>query len=317
MNKFRGLYRQLLLPLFARMRKVSLPGFKGVSLYHVIRFIYKETVKDDILIRANSVAFSFFISIFPTIIFVFTLIPLLPIRLDLLEALNTLGSKALPSEAFRYLMSMVEGVVSIKRSGLLSIGFLLALFFSSSGMLTLMYGFDKSYERTFKKRSYFSNRGVAILLTVIITFIFLLSFILIVFGDQLFINLFAHFDLGEASEVIIQVFRWVIIVLLIYTSISLIYQYGPSMYRKIQFFNVGAYLATTLSVVSSLIFAYFVNNFGKYNEIYGSIGALIVLLLWLQINAIILLIGFELNTSIAVEKDRYVFQNKKSPLDTI
>lgn len=301
----RRLYRTFLLPIIARGRKIAPPGFKGVSLYHVIRFVIEELKKDDIIIRANSVAFSFFLSIFPTIIFVFTLIPLLPIRFDFLDILNSLGKNALPSEAFDYLINMVESVVSIKRGGLLSLGFLLALFFSSSGMLTLMYGFDKSYEQTFKKRSYFASRGVALLLTVIITFIFLLSFILIVFGDQLFINLFSEFDLGSASTVFIQVFRWLIIILLIYTSISLIYRYGPSMYRKISFSNAGAYLATTLSIISSIGFAYFVNNFGRYNEIYGSIGALIVLLLWLQINAVILLIGFELNTSIAVEKYKY------------
>jgi len=215
------------------MRKVSLPGFRGVSVYHVLRFIYKEVQKDAIITRANSIAFTFFLSLFPAIIFVFTLIPLLPIRFDFLEVIRAQEQKALPSEAFSYLLDIVESVISIKRGGLLSLGFFLALFFSSNGMVTLMSGFDKSYDLTFKKRSAIKNRGVAIGLTIIITFIFLLSFTLIVFGDQLFTSLFQRIDIGSASLVVIQLFRWLVVLFLIYTSISLIYRYGPSMYRKV------------------------------------------------------------------------------------
>lgn len=289
---------------------MSLPGFKGVSIYHVSKFIYNESQKDDIITRANSVAFTFFLSLFPTIIFVFTLLPLMPIRFDLLETIRTYGKTALPEEAFNYLMEVVEGIVSIQRGGLLSIGFFLALFFSSSGMLTLMHGFDKSYDLTFKKRNYFKNRLIAIFLTVIIAFIFILSFVLIVFGDQIFSSFFSKFDIGQLSTYIIQLFRYSIIVILIYASISLIYRYGPSMYKKIPFINVGATIATALSIGSSVIFAYFINNFGRYNELYGSIGALIVLLLWLEINSFVILLGFEMNASIKVNRDRWRFFNK-------
>lgn len=308
--KFRRLYRSILLPILAWTRKVSLPGFKGVSIYHVVKFIYNESQKDDIITRANSVAFTFFLSLFPTIIFVFTLLPLMPIRFDLLDTIRTYGQAALPQEAFNYLMEVVEGIVSIQRGGLQSIGFFLALFFSSSGMLTLMYGFDKSYDLTFKKRNYFKNRLVAIFLTVIIAFIFILSFVLIVFGDKIFSSFLSQFDIGQLSTYIILLFRYSMIIILIYVSISLIYRYGPSMYKKIPFINVGATIATALSIISSILFAYFINNFGKYNELYGSIGALIVLLLWLEINSLVILIGFEMNASIKVNRDRWRFFNK-------
>jgi len=309
---YKRFYRSLILPIFAILRKVSLPGCEGVSVYHVLRFIYKEALKDDITTRANSIAFTFFLSLFPAIIFVFTLIPLLPIRFDLISAISGIEQKALPSEAFTYLKEIIESVVSIKRGGLLSLGFFFALFFSSNGMVTLMSGFDKSYHHlTFKKRRALKKRGIAIGLTLIITFIFILSFVFIVFGDKLLIEISDWFNLGDASSTFIHIFRWFVALVLIYTSISLIYRYGPSMYRKFRFFSVGATLATLLSIISSLGFAYFINNFGQYNELYGSIGALIVLLLWLDINAIILLLGFELNASVAVERDRYVYQSKK------
>lgn len=273
-------------------------------------------MKDDLVTRANSVAFTFFLSLFPTIIFVFTLLPLLPIRFDLLEIVSTYGRRALPDEAFDYLIGIVDSVVSIQRGGLLSFGFILAVFFSSSGMLTLMYGFDKSYDLTFKKRGYIKNRLVAIFLTVIISFLFVLSFVLIVFGDQIFSQVFSRYDIGQMSTYIIQIFRYVIIISLVYISISLIYRYGPSMYKKIPIINIGATIATFLSIISSLLFAYFINNFGRYNELYGSIGALLVLLLWLEINAFVLLIGFELNASIKVNRDIWRFRTKSKIVST-
>ncbi len=312
----RKLYRALILPILVWARKVSLPGFKGVSIYHVVKFIYNESMKDDLVTRANSVAFTFFLSLFPTIIFVFTLLPLLPIRFDLLEIVSTYGRRALPDEAFDYLIGIVDSVVSIQRGGLLSFGFILAVFFSSSGMLTLMYGFDKSYDLTFKKRGYIKNRLVAIFLTVIISFLFVLSFVLIVFGDQIFSQVFSRYDIGQMSTYIIQIFRYVIIISLVYISISLIYRYGPSMYKKIPIINIGATIATFLSIISSLLFAYFINNFGRYNELYGSIGALLVLLLWLEINAFVLLIGFELNASIKVNRDIWRFRTKSKIVST-
>jgi len=283
-------------------KKYSLPGFSGVPVYNVVSFIYQEAMKDDIVTRANSIAFNFFISLFPAIIFLFTLLPLLPVTADYINIFQESTRDFLPQQAHNYLFETIEGVASIKRGGLQSVSFLFAVIFSSSGMLALMYGFNKSYEQVFKHRSYVKNRIVAIALTIMLGSIFLSSTFLIIFGKPVLEFLLDKLNLTGYSADVFQILKWIFSLAVVYLGITVIYRYGSAMREKIKWFNTGAILATLLSILSSLIFSFFINNFGRYNEIYGSIGALLVLLLWIQINAFVVLVGFELNASIAVNK---------------
>lgn len=295
----------LLPEIIGLTKRVSFPGFKGVPIYNVMTFIYKEIMKDDIIMRANSIAFSIFLALFPTLIFFFTIVPLVYSTTNLIEVIDASLKNFLPRDAHQYLMQIIQDILSIKREGLLSIGFILALFFASSGMKTLMTGFDKSYNytRTFKKRSFLKYQLTSVALTLILALMLLVAVVLIVLGKQVLSSTFDYFELGAFSSEIFRILRWLVVAIFFYFMISIIYKYGPSMYKRTSIFNPGAYLATLLIIVVSLLFSYFVNRFGQYNELYGSIGALIVVMLWLQFNAVILLIGFELNTSIAVNKD--------------
>ena len=268
-------------------------------------------MKDDIITRANSVAFNFFISLFPSLIFLFTLLPLLPVTADYITILKTSTEGILPFQAHNYLFTVVEDVASIKRGGLQSVSFLFAIIFSSSGMVTLMYGFHKSYQRVFKKRSYVKNRFVAILLTLLFVILFIISMLMIIFGKPILELILNKTDMLNHTASINQLLKWVIVTSFLYVGITLIYRYGSAMRRRIKWLNSGAILATSVSIIASVIFAFFINNFGKYNEIYGSIGALLVLLLWIQINALIVLIGFELNASIAVNQARLISKKSK------
>lgn len=198
---------------------------------------------------------------------------------------------------------MIGGIQQEGNFGLLSIGFFLALYFSSNGMSKLMEGFDKSYNSTFKSRSFFKHRLIALGLTLLLFGLLTMSIGLIVLGRQLLQFIVDTFSLSAASEYTFLTLRWIVVIVLFYSVITSIYRYGPSMVKKIRLLSPGATLATFLSIFSSVLFSYFVNNFARYNEIYGSIGALIVVLIWLQINAFILLLGFELNASIAVNSD--------------
>lgn len=290
------------------VKKYSLPGFSGVPMYDVISFVYKEAMKDDIVTRANSVAFSFFLSLFPAIIFLFTLLPLFPITADYLTIFKESTQGFLPQQAHKYLFQTIEGVASIKRGGLQSVSFIFAAIFSSSGMLALMYGFNKSYERVFKYRSYVKNRLVAMFLTALLGSLFLISTFLIIFGHPVLEFLIDKLRLSGYSAFVFNLSKWIISLSFLYLSITLIYRYGSAMREKIKWVNTGAILATILSIISSLGFSFFINNFGQYNEIYGSVGALLVLLLWIQINAFVVLVGFELNASIAVNKAEIMSQ---------
>ena len=259
-------------------------------------------VEGDIVTRSNSIAFNFFLSLFPLIIFLFTLLPMLPFTADYLSLFKQSTAGFIPAQAHEYLFSILDGVVSTQRSGLLSVGFIFALVFSSSGMVTLMYGFHKSYGKVFKKRSYIRNRVLAIGLTMLVAALFMTSMFLIIFGSPLLHLAIDKLKMDSYTAIVLNVTKWSIVVTVIYTGITLIYRYGSAMKKRITWINTGAILATSLSILSSLAFSFFINSFGRYNEIYGSIGALIVLLLWIQINVFIILIGFEFNAGVAVNK---------------
>ncbi|MBT8230461.1 MAG: YihY/virulence factor BrkB family protein [Bacteroidia bacterium] len=282
-------------------KKYSLPGFSGVPVYDVIVFVVNEAKRDDIVTRSNAVAFTFFLSLFPAIIFLFTLLPMLPFTADYLSLFRETTAEFFPQDAHNYLFRVIEGVVSIKRGSLQTLGLIFAIFFSSSGMTTLMYGFNKTHERVFKKRSYAKYRLVAILLTMLLGALFMVSMLLIIFGQPILEVSLDKLNVRNTGFVF-TFLKWSIAISLIYLGITLIYRYGSAMKERIKWFNTGAILATILSIISSLLFSYFINNFGQYNEIYGSIGALIVLLIWLEINAFVILVGFEFNASIAVNK---------------
>ncbi|MBT8231201.1 MAG: YihY/virulence factor BrkB family protein, partial [Saprospiraceae bacterium] len=249
-----------------------------------------------------SIAFSFFLSLFPAIIFLFTLLPMFPLTADYISLFKNSTQDFLPLEAHNYLFGVIEGVLATNRGGLRSVGFIFAIVFSSSGMLTLMYGFNKSYELVFKKRSYMKNRLVAIILTLLVGSIFMISIFLIILGQPLLELIIDKLNVSGYSTGVFNVFKWLIVLSVVYLGITIIYRYGSAMKEKLKWINTGAILATLISILSSLVFSFFINSFGRYNEIYGSIGALIVLLVWIQINAFIVLIGFELNAGIAVNK---------------
>ncbi len=293
----------LLGTLISISKRVSFPGFRGVPIYNVLSFIYREIIKDDIITRANSIAYSLFLSLFPSLIFLFTILPLIPSTQDLLPMIDKSLDQFLPKQAHEYLFDIIYNILAIKRQGLLSVGFLLALYFGSSGMKTLMKGFDKAYDSTFRTRSWLNFELTAVALTIVLALMLIISVVLIVLGKQVLGAAFNFLELSEYASQVIKYASYIVVGFLFYLMISIIYKYGPSMKKRTSIFNPGAYLATLVMFLISVLFSYFVDNFGKYNELYGSIGALIVLMIWLQINAVILLIGFELNTSIAVNKD--------------
>lgn len=283
-------------------KRYSPPGFSGISLYDVTAFVIKEMQKDSLTTRANSISFSLFLSIFPAIIFLFTLLPLFTVVKDYTMMLSDQLEGVIPKSAHEYIFSIIYDITSIKRDGLLSLGAVLALFFSSNGMLTLMSGFDKAYNHTFKPRHWFYTRLVAIALTVILSLLLIVSLVMMVVENKVMDYISNVYHVSDSLLVSFSIFNWVFAVFMVYTGISLIYTFGPSMHRRIPFINIGSTIATLFSLLTSLAFSYFINNFGRYNEIYGSIGALIVMMVWIQFNSFILLVGFELNASISVHK---------------
>lgn len=293
------------------MKNHSLPGFYKIPIWDVLVFLLNEIKRDDLFTRANSTAFNFFLSLFPTVIALFTLFPIInltilrfiPGMMDFNDVLREEIHNIMPGNAGDSLYAFIEDIATNPRTGLLSFGFILALFFSSNGMLTLMQGFEKAYSRTFRQRTGWKKRAIAIGLTLLMGLLMVFSVVLIIMGNTIIGWVSDYVKLDRVTEAGIYLLRWLVIALVFYFGISIIYRYGAAMHRRFKIFTPGALLATVLSILSSVIFSFYVDNFGNYNKLYGSIGTIIVIMLWIQLNALVLLIGFELNASIAINRD--------------
>lgn len=282
-------------------KRTSLPGFFGVPIFDVAVFVYNESKRITLFSRANAMAFSFFLSLFPAIIFLFTVATYLPIYETFEHEINGYIDLIMPNDAGKELQVTIKELVK-PSSSFLSLGFVLALYFSSNGMMAMMEGFEKAHHKTFRKRPGWKKRLIAIGLTLQLGLLLAGSVVLIILGDIIINWLTDVFKLDLTTEAIIGVFRWAVILTLFYFSIALIYRYGTATKTRFKWITPGATLATILSILTSLGFSFYVNAFNTYNKVYGSIGTIIVLMLWIQLNCLILQIGFELNASIAVNR---------------
>ncbi|HMC84778.1 MAG TPA: YihY/virulence factor BrkB family protein [Chitinophagaceae bacterium] len=283
--------------LAGRSKKIILPGFNGVPLYDVINFFVRQVKKTSITERAAAIAYNFIMAIPPICLFLFTLIPHLPfVKKKALETqVNNLIIDIIPAkEHNKNLISFVNGFLDHPRIGLLSFGFILLLFFGSNGMMGIMRSFNKNYIGS-EKRTGLKKRWIAIRLTLLIMSLLLACILLLVM--QGFILKWMGITNVRVKN-ILGIARWVLIVFLIFYSIAFIYKYAPDINKKWRLFSPGSTLATSLSILCTVGFSLFVNNFGKYDAFYGSIGTVIVVMSLIFINSLILLIGYELNVSI-------------------
>ncbi len=280
----------------------SFPGFFGVPLYDVIVFLYNESKRITLSSRANSMAFSFFLSLFPAIIFLFTVATYLPLYDNFEHEINGYISLIMPNDAGLELQSTIKELVK-PSSSFLSLGFVLAMYFSSNGMMAMMQGFEKTHVSVFQQRPGWKKRLIAIGLTLQLGLLLAGSVVLIILGDLIINWAVDLLNWNVTTETTIEVFRWLVILALFYFSIALIYRYGAALRTRFKWITPGATLATLLSIITSVAFSFYVNSFGTYNKVYGSIGTIIVLMLWIQLNCLILQIGFELNASIAANRD--------------
>lgn len=294
---------------FKASKKVIIPGFEGLSLYLVSKFFFQGIRNGALNMRATSLAFSFFLALFPSVIFLFTLIPYIPIA-NFQDELFNLMKSLLPQAAFEATEETIFDIIKNPRGGLLSFGFISALYFSTNGFNAMINAFNETYHQI-ETRSPLMQRLVALLI-VIVTTILLLTAIALIIATEFAFQKWIKRD--NVEYYLIYYGQWFILVALCYSFISFNYFMGPKSSKGWRFFSAGSVFATTLTIITSIIFAYYVNNFGNYNKLYGSIGTLIVIMLWLYINSLILLLGFDLNVSInrAKREKAYVtVQSKK------
>ena len=280
-----------------RAKLIKLPFFDGIPLYDVALFFWKGMVDGAISTRASAIAFNFILAIFPAIIFVFTLIPYIPIA-HFQQQLLTLLQSILPQNAFLSIEGTIENIVTQPRGGLLSFGFFAAFFFSTNGIVSVITAFNGTIH-AIETRSWINQRLVALVLAVILTSLTTFSVALITLSQTLtkFLvkNGYLHSNL---TYDLLLGGKWLIICALFFFSYAFLFYLAPARKTKFKFISAGGTLATILTIITSIGFSYYINNFGQYNTLYGSIGTLVVVMLSFYFNSLILLIGFELNVSI-------------------
>jgi len=279
-----------------------LPGFGSLPLYTVSVFFFQEIARESILNKASSLAYNFMLAIFPGIIFLFTLIPYIPIN-NFQEQLMDLLYVVIPHNAYDILQATLEDIIKRQNSGLLSIGFILCTFFATNGMITLMLSFNKA-SLSKENRSWGLKRMTALGLSIAIIVALTIGIALYAFSNYAisYLKSQINYDIAWFWTFLINVVRWLVLFGIYFFTVSILYKFGPSSNKQWKFFSPGATLATVLAILTFSGFAYYINNFGTYNKLYGSIGTLIVIMIWMYLNSLILLIGFELNASIALSK---------------
>ena len=283
-------------------------GFQGVSVYAVVRFLYDEVFRNPTtMTRANAIAFSFFMSLFPAFLVLFSLIPfiitILPIKQsDILKQISDTIIEVMPNKTGETFYSLISSFLKKKRTDYFSVGFVLSIYFASNGLMALMRSFEKNHA-IFQRIPPLNKRIRAIGMTFMLGILLVISTVLVILGNQIFSWLFKLLKISKIAASFFILLKWFVVIASIYIGIAVIYKFGIILKRELNFFSPGALTATLLSLLSSIIFSFYVDNFGQYDKVYGSFVAGIVLLLWLQLNAIILIVGFELNAAIAVNRD--------------
>ena len=273
------------------------PGFQDISFYNVLRHFFKGFYIPDLTEKAAAIAYNFIMSIPPTLLFLFTLIPNLPFisKSDLKFELHGLIYNIIPSTVYnKQVINFIDGLIDGTKFGLISFTFILSLFFASNAVIGIMRSFNKDYIG-FETIKGLKKRWEAIKLTLMLFGLLLTYFFLLLLQTNI-LNWMGIKD--NTLKDVILVGKWLLIIALIFATYAFIYRYAPSTTKRWKMVSPGAVIATLLSIFVTIGFTSFVNNFGRYNLLYGSLGTIMVIMVMIFLNSLVVLIGFEFNLSI-------------------
>jgi membrane protein len=286
-------------------KRITLPGFQGMPLYDVFLFFLQQAKKIGFSERSAAISFNILVALPAGLIFLCTLVPFLPSTVQFERQLLLAMHDVLRNEqTYKLVADLITDFFNTPRSGLLSFSFLAGVFFSSNAMMGIMHTFDRSY---FEERSsrFLAKRWTAIKLTSLLILLIIASVLLLATEGP--IKTFMLQKLGwdnYFTRTIFEWSRWVVILMVTYFTIAFIYRWGPALKVRWSLISPGTILASALVILTTWLFSVWVNNFGNYNKVYGSIGTVLIIMNLVYFNSLILLIGFEINVSITAIKSR-------------
>lgn len=284
-------------------------NYEGISWYSVLEFFIRWVDRRDLQLRSTSLSFTFFLALFPSIVFIFTLIAYLPIS-NSHQSIMLFFEKLLPTVAYQAVQATLIDILKNQRSGLLSLGFLTAMYFSTNGFVSLMNALNR-YGKQKETRTFWKKRVVAIVLALVVSVSLLLAVGLITIGNFSirYLDKLAYFP-SKITPVLLLLLNMSIVATLVLFFVSLIYYLAPNSNKAWRFISPGSLFACIIILVTTLGFSTYINAFNTYNKVYGSIGVLVVIMLLIYINTYILLLGYEFN--IAIDKAVEEFKSHKT-----
>jgi membrane protein len=287
------------------LKRIKFKRYDNLSLYKFIKIFTHNIAEDEIGDRANGVAYNFILATFPAIIFLFTMLPYIAIYFPEVttESIMDFIKELVPESMYGAIASTVFDILSNQRGGLLTLGFFFAVYLSTNGMMALMRAFNSCY-RTIEQRHWLHMRLVSLGLTLMLAIVLFSAIILLIVGqfvlDYVTTNIadYSHLNLDSYTIYFLFSLRFAVIFVVFFMAISCIYYFGPTIHYNWSFFSIGSFLATLSIIAISYGFSFYITNFGSYNKVYGSIGALIAMMAWIQLVTIVLLYGYEVNASL-------------------
>jgi membrane protein len=300
--------------LIRKSKEIIIPGFQGIPLYDVVQFFFMQVNRIGLNDRASVIAFHLIMAIPAACLFLFSVIPYLPGSVDFKNELLSLTKDLTPDKkTYDLIAKFLNDYFRKSQGGLISFGFLLVIFYASNAMMGIIRTFDKSI---LDAKTYFMHKRWRAIRLTFILIVLVISAVFFLMGHEALetvlkklFGLRKRVQLGWWENT-----RWLVIVLLIFLGISLIYKYAPSVEKRWKLISPGSLLATFLTLATTIGFSYWVNHFGRYDKVYGSIGTVLVIMLLIELNALILLIGFELNVSITFLQKK-VAERKKLEIE--
>jgi membrane protein len=277
------------------LKKMKWPWLKGLSLYDLLELYGIGIVEGALSYHASAVAFSFFMALFPFALFILNLIPFIPIegfQQDFLQFVK----EGVPPNTYDAIANIINDILNNSHSGLMSSGFILSIFLMANGLNGILGGFESS-RHVLIKRGFFRQYLVALGMSLLLSFLLIVTISAIVVFE-VFIQKTIIQDVLSDRIPLIVLGRYAFVILMILISISILFKFGTKREKDRVFISIGSVFTTILIIISSYFFGIWVIRFSKYNELYGSIGTLLIMMFYIWINCMILLLGFELNAII-------------------
>ena len=277
------------------LKRKKLAWLHGVTLYDLIEIYTIGIIEGALSYRAGAIAFSFFMALFPFALFILNLIPFIPIDGFQDNFLNFV-SESVPPNTYEAIALIIKDILSNSHSGLLSSGFLLSIFLQANGLNAILGGFETS-KQIEEKRGFFRQYFIALAMSFLLSFL-LITTVVIIIVFEFFLQKTKIQDVLSDQIPLLIIGRYFSVILMILITISILFKFGIRQKRKMAFISIGSVFTTILILISSYFFGIWVVKFSKYNELYGSIGTLLIMMFYIWINCMILLLGFELNATI-------------------